>query len=193
MRQLVSLPSVLLGAGLALNLGACAATGSATRPDTGASASSSGNSSVDDGTGASAPDFSLRDVNGQDVRLSDFAGKVVLIDFWATWCVPCEAAIPHLQEMYERHKDEGLVILGVSMDGPETMALVAPFVQRYRLTFPVLLDEETRVTSLLNPKRAAPLQVYVDRQGRIARVRQGYTPGDEKFIEDDVVRLLAAQ
>ncbi len=144
-------------------------------------------------TGSRATDFTLRDVEGRDVRLSDYAGKVVLIDFWATWCVPCEAAIPHLQEMYEAHKDEGFVILGVAMDGPESVALVPPFVRRYGLTFPVLLDEETRVVSIYNPKRTAPLQVFIDREGRVAKVRQGYSAGDEKFVEEDVVRLLGAK
>lgn len=147
---------------------------------------------VDDGVklGGAATDFTLMDVEGKAVRLSDFAGKVVLLDFWATWCVPCEAEMPHLEKLYREHRDEGLVILGIAMDGPETVAGVAPFVRRNQLTFPVLLDEETRVVGTYNPKRTAPLLVEIDRHGQIARLRQGYNPGDEQLVEADVKNLL---
>lgn len=137
-----------------------------------------------------AEDFALRDVEGHDVRLSNYTGKVVLLDFWQTWCIPCAAEIPHLQRFYETYKDKGFVVLGISMDGPETVAQVGPFVQRYGLTFPVLLDEETRVTALYNPARSAPLSVLIGRDGRIVRTREGYDAGDEKLIETDVQKAL---
>ena len=166
----------------------CATTGAAGTAS--AASSAAPENAAETSTGAKAPDFTLRDTEGRDVRLSDFAGKVVLIDFWATWCEPCKAAMPHLQELYAKHADKGFVILGVSMDGPETMAYVGPTLSPYGITFPVLLDEETRVTQLLNPKRAAPMQIYIDRQGRIAGTRSGYNEGDDAFVEADVVRLL---
>ena len=162
------------------------AAGCATTKDGPRSATSDGTS-----VGAAATDFTLRDVEGKDVRLSDFSGKVVLIDFWATWCVPCEAEIPHLQKMYDENKEAGFVVLAVSMDGPETIANVGPFARRYNLSFPVLLDEETKVVGIYNPKRTAPLSVLIDRGGKIARVRAGYNPGDEALIAADVKRLLA--
>jgi peroxiredoxin len=140
--------------------------------------------------GAQATDFTLRDVDGKTVRLSDFSGQVVLIDFWATWCTPCEAEIPHLARIYGENKGRGFVVLAVSMDGPETLANVAPFARRYNLDFPVLLDEETKVVGIYNPKRTAPLSVLIDRKGQIARVRSGYDVGDEKLIEADVLGLL---
>ena len=150
------------------------------------------NSSSGDGVaaGAQATDFTLRDVDGKTVRLSDYQGKVVLIDFWATWCVPCEAEIPHLQELYAQNEPKGFVVLGVSMDGPETIANVGSFARRYNLTFPILLDEETKVVGVYNPKRTAPLQVLIDRKGQIAKVRQGYNAGDEKQIAAEVQGLL---
>ena len=143
------------------------------------------------GAGAPASDFTLRDVDGKNVSLSDFSGKVVLIDFWATWCVPCTAEIPHLETLYQQHKNEGFVVLGISMDGPETIANVASFVRSNNMSFPVLLDEETRVVNVYNPKRTAPLSVLIDRAGHIARVRSGFSAGDENQIADDVRIQLA--
>jgi peroxiredoxin len=140
--------------------------------------------------GAQASDFTLRDLDGRDVHLSDYFGKVVLIDFWATWCVPCAAELPQLQKLYAQDQDAGFVVLGIAMDGPESVAQVAPFARRYGLTFPVLLDEETRVVNVYNPKRVAPMTVLIDRHGLIARVRNGYNAGDEKLIADDVANLL---
>ena len=166
---------------LAAMVSACATTG-AVRDTTAEPAS-----------GSRATDFTLRDTEGRNVRLSDFAGKVVLIDFWATWCQPCMAAIPHLQALYAKHGADGLVVLGVSMDGPESVAEVPSAVRNLGVTFPILLDEETRVVSIYNPKRTAPLQVLVGRDGRIAQVRQGYHPGDEAMIETEVATALAAK
>lgn len=183
LRSLSLLP-LLLAASCAHSAGATAGGSSSAA---GGAASGGGDGVAQ---GAAATDFTLRDVEGQNVHLSDFAGKVVLIDFWATWCVPCEAEIPHLEKLFQENKDKGLVVLGISMDGPETMAGVAPFVRRYNLSFPVLLDEETRVVGIYNPKRTAPLSVLINRKGEIARVRGGYSPGDENLIADDVKKLL---
>ena len=142
-------------------------------------------------TGGQASDFTLRDLDGREVHLSDYLGKdVILIDFWATWCVPCAAELPHLEELYKQHKDQGFVVLGIAMDGPETIAQVSPFARRYDLSFPVLLDDETKVVGVYNPKRTAPLSILVDRKGQIARIRQGYSAGDEKLIAEDVSSLL---
>jgi len=140
--------------------------------------------------GAQASDFTLRDLDGRQVHLSDYVGKVVLLDFWATWCVPCAAELPQLEALYQRRKDDGFVVLGIAMDGPESVAQVPLFARRYELSFPVLVDEETRVVSVYNPKRVAPMTVLVDKRGIIARVRNGYNAGDEKLIADDVANLI---
>jgi peroxiredoxin len=141
-------------------------------------------------SGAQASDFTLRDLDGKQIHLSDYGGKVVLLDFWATWCVPCAAELPQLEELYRKRSGDGLVVLGIAMDGPESVAQVVPFARRYNLTFPTLLDEETRVVNVYNPKRVAPMTVLIDRRGIIARVRNGYNAGDEKLIADDVANLL---
>lgn len=160
----------------ALLLSACATTQSASTEQTARK--------------GSAPDFTLRDVDGRDVSLSDFAGRVVLLDFWATWCVPCEAAMPHLQSMYEKYEAQGFTVLAISMDGPESLASVGPFARRYGLTFPVLLDVETHVTGIYNPKRTAPLSVFIGRDGKVAHTRQGFSAGDEQLVEAKLLELL---
>ncbi len=144
--------------------------------------------------GAPAPDFTLRDLDGRNVTLSDRLGKdVILLNFWATWCVPCGAEMPHLEALYQANKQKGFVILSIAMDGPETVAQVGPTARRYGISFPVLLDEETRVVGVYNPKRTAPLSVLIDKKGQIARVRNGYNAGDEKLVEADVAALLSAK
>ncbi len=138
-----------------------------------------------------AADFTLRTVRGEPFTLSEHLGqKVILLDFWATWCAPCTAEMPHLQEMWDRYRDQGLLVVGVSMDGPETVAQVAPFVASRGFTFPVLLDEETRAVSLYNPHRSAPYVVLFGRDGRVASTREGYNAGDERALEATVAGLL---
>jgi peroxiredoxin len=142
--------------------------------------------------GGRAADFALRDTAGRTVRLSDHHGKVVLLNFWATWCVPCAAELPHLQRLYQQYGEQGFIVLAISMDGPETSASVDSHARRYGLTFPVLLDEETRVVGVYNPKRTAPFTVMIGRDGAVAGTREGYTAGDEIAVEADIKALLAA-
>jgi peroxiredoxin len=142
---------------------------------------------------AKASDFSLRAIDGQTFRLSDYLGKdVILLSFWATWCVPCTAEMPALEKLHETYKDKGLKIVGISMDGPETIANVESTVRRYGATYPVVLDEETRVVAAYNPTRDAPFTVIIDRDGRIVESRLGYTLGDEVQLEKTLQGLLAA-
>jgi peroxiredoxin len=162
----------------------CATTGASS--DKSSASSDTGTATVERAAG----DFTARDIEGRTVRLSDYAGKIVLIDFWATWCEPCMAELPHLGQLYKTYKDQGFVVLGVSMDGPETISGVAPVAQRLELEFPVLVDEQTTVTSQFNPRRDAPLSLLIDRSGKIVRTRAGYSPGDERLIEADLKTLL---
>jgi peroxiredoxin len=139
------------------------------------------------GESSDASDFTLTDVEGKQVSLSNYLGKqAIVIDFWATWCKPCVAELTHVQKMYEARKDKGFVVLAVSMDGPETESAVAPFVKGKGWTFPVLIDTETRATSLYNPRKAAPFTVIIDRHGKILKRREGFNAGDEVQLEADV-------
>jgi peroxiredoxin len=143
------------------------------------------------GDGNVASDFTARDVDGNTFRLADHLGKeVILLDFWSTYCEPCKAEFPQLRALYAANKARGLIVIGVAMDGPESVAEVPAFVKRYKVDFPVVLDEDSRIASLYDPKKSMPFSVLIARDQRTAAVREGYSPGDEKFIEADVTRVL---
>lgn len=138
-----------------------------------------------------APDFTARDVDGKTFRLSDHVGKeVVLLDFWSTYCEPCKAEFPHLRAMYAANKSQGLLVVGVAMDGPESASEVPAYVKRYGIDFPVVLDDDSRIASLYDPKKSMPLSVLIARDGKVAVVREGYSPGDEKLVAADVAKAL---
>ena len=138
-----------------------------------------------------AIDFTLKDLDGNSQRLSDYFEKnVILIDFWATWCVPCVKELPHFQRFYDKYKEKGFVVFAISVDGPETVALVKPFVKSYKYNFPVLLDTESKVIALYNPRVILPYTILIDREGRIKHVHQGYSLGDEKVMEEEILELL---
>ena len=114
--------------------------------------------------GFSAPDFTLTTLDGATVRLSDLRGKAVLINFWASWCGPCRAEMPHIQAAYEKHTNDGLVVLGV--DQAESPATVARFVDEFGLTFPIPLDSDGQVSAAYQA-RALPTSFFVDAEGVI--------------------------
>jgi peroxiredoxin len=144
--------------------------------------------------GSTATDFSAQDLAGRTVRLSSYLGKqAILLDFWQTWCEPCLQEFPHIRRMYDANKEKGFVVFGVAMDGPETVANVPAFVKRNNLDFPILLDEDSHVAAIYNPKKSAPLSVLIDKKGKIASIREGYNPGDEEYLAKDVARVLGAE
>lgn len=141
---------------------------------------------------AAPPDFTLEALDGSTVTLSKQLGKhVVLIDFWATYCDPCLAAMPHLDALYRKYRERGLLVLGVSIDGPDSIAQVRSEVNKLGVSFPILLDQETRVVSLYNPKTSAPYSVLIGRDGRILSKKEGYTTGDAGALERDLERALS--
>ena len=140
----------------------------------------------------SAPDFQLDDVGGDRFVLSEHLGKsVVVLDFWATWCDPCKVELPRLAELHEKFRARGLVMVGIAVDGPETIAQVRGEVRQLRIPFRVLLDQESRVVAMYNPRRSAPYVVVIDRGGRIVHRHEGYTPGDEVGLAREIELALA--
>lgn len=138
------------------------------------------------------PDFELSTTEGKSERLSDHLGKeVVLLDFWATFCEPCLAGMPHLDALYREHHAKGFTVLGISIDGPDSVAQVKTTATKLGISFPILLDQETRVVALYNPKTSAPYSVLIARDGSILKKQEGYTTGNAAVLDKDVADALA--
>ena len=142
--------------------------------------------------GETAPEFSLRDINGQEVSLSDYKGKVVLVNFWATWCGPCKLEMPHLDKMDRELEEKGFEVISISTDDARASSKVKPLVKRGGYGFTVLLDKDTTVVSQYNPAKTLPYNVLIDRAGNIHKVYQGYNPGDEVELRKEVEALVAS-
>ena len=114
---------------------------------------------------ATAPDFDLQDLEGNTVKLSDLKGKVVFVNFWATWCPPCRREIPHFIELRDELGDQGFEILGIAID-PREFNSVAPFVKKTGMNYPVMLDKKD-VTKLYGGIVSIPTTFVVNREGKI--------------------------
>jgi thiol-disulfide isomerase/thioredoxin len=132
-----------------------------------------------------APDFTLQDMNGKTVSLSSFKGKVVIIDFWATWCPPCRAAIPGLERLYKAYNTKGLVVLGISVD-EGGWDLVKEFETGLGVTYPVL--KGTDDVSVKYLVRSIPMLVITDRDGKVRKRFIGMM--SEEDLENEVKALL---
>lgn len=137
----------------------------------------------------SAPEFALKDANGQTARLADYKGKVVLLDFWATWCGPCKIEIPWFMEFEQQFKDRGFAVVGVSMD-EDGWTAVKPYLVRMKVNYRILLGND-QVGTLYGGVDSLPTTFLIDRQGKIASVHIGVSTGKEEF-KDAIVHLLDA-
>ncbi len=136
-----------------------------------------------------APDFVLKDVDGANLRLNEYRGQVVLINFWASWCGPCRQEMPLLQAIDKRYRDAGFTVLGVNVEGQAGPAKAVA--SKAGVLFPVLVDEGQKVSELYDLE-SMPSSVVVDRDGVVRYVHRGYKPGDEaKYLE--VVKQLISE
>ena len=137
--------------------------------------------------GQSAPDFALKSSTGENIRLSEFRGDVVMINFWATWCGPCRQEMPLLDELYTRYERVGFNLLGVNIDDDSRRAM--QMIEELGVNFPVLFDARKEVSKLYEVE-AMPVTVLVDRDGNVRYVHHGYKPGYEEKYLDQVRSLL---
>ncbi len=137
--------------------------------------------------GESAPDFSLNDLEGKPVRLSDLRGKAVFINFWATWCNPCRAEMPDIEAVWQTYRDRGLVVLAINLTNQDDINDVTSFVKELGLTFPVLLDTQGSVASLY---RVGPIpsSYFVSPQGVLSAVQVGAM--SRGTMEQRIARIL---
>jgi len=134
-----------------------------------------------------APDFTLRTLDGQNLRLGEQRGQVVLVNFWATWCGPCRQEMPHLNRLYEKYRASGFNLLAVNVDDDRNNAAGAS--SKMGLKFPVLFDAEKNVSRLYDLK-TMPSTVLIDRDGKVRHVHRGYREGFEEMYEKQIRELL---
>jgi peroxiredoxin len=134
-----------------------------------------------------APNFTLADANGAPVKLSDYRGKVVLLNFWATWCGPCKIEIPWFIEFEKTYKDRGFATLGVSMDDDGWKA-VKSFVAQKAMNYPVMIGDD-RVAQSYGGIDSLPTTFLIDREGRIASTHLGLV--SKREYEAEILKLIA--
>jgi peroxiredoxin len=133
-----------------------------------------------------APNFSLKDSDGNAVNLADYRGKVVLVNFWATWCGPCEAEIPWFIEFEKKYKDQGFAVLGVSMDD-DGWKSVRPYIASHKINYRVMIGSEV-VSAQFGEIESLPTSFVLDRAGRIASNHIGLV--DKVDYQNEIVKLL---
>lgn len=139
--------------------------------------------------GGQAPDFSLNDLDGVEVRLSNLRGKVVLLEFWATWCPPCRESIPAMNELYKKYNDKGLVLLGISVDkGQNIVEDIRAFIREYSIQYPIAIDSKN--VNTLYGVYSIPTLILIDREGKIVLKNIGFSPEMEKRLSSEIERLL---
>ena len=137
--------------------------------------------------GLLAPDFVLPALDGQKVRLSDYRGQVVLLNFFATWCPPCRAEVPDFVELYRYYRDRGLVIIGIALDRGNPQVL-DHFVREYGINYPLLLGDQ-KVVRAYGGIKGIPTTFLIDRRGRVRKKYLGYRP--RSVYERDLCALLS--
>jgi peroxiredoxin len=138
-------------------------------------------------TNAPAPDFTLHAMSGPNLRLQELRGRVVMVNFWATWCGPCRQEMPHLNRLHEKYSRSGFVLLGVNVDDdPQNAAAVAA---KLGIQFPVLLDTDKKVSDQYD-LMAMPSTYLIDRDGKVRYLHRGYLSGYEEQYEKQIRELL---
>lgn len=134
-----------------------------------------------------APDFTLKSRNGENVKLSEHRGDVVMINFWASWCAPCRQEMPLLEDMYKKYGDLGFVLLGVNVEEDSSKAM--ELLRDIPVSFPILYDNKNEVTKLYKVV-AMPSTVMVDRDGNMRYLHRGYLPGYEAEYIKQIKELV---
>lgn len=133
--------------------------------------------------GKDAPDFTLSDINGKQVSLSDFKGKVIILDFFASWCPPCRQEVPDFVELQKRYGNGDFTVIGVALVNTNE---AKDFADQFGINYPVLVDDG-KVSSLYGPIRSIPTTFILDKSGKIVKLYIGFRPKD--VFEKDVKEL----
>ncbi len=131
-------------------------------------------------------DFTLNDIAGNEVSLKALRGKVVLLEFWATWCPPCRLSVPELKQLHENMKEEDFIILAIAVE--DTLSKVKRFVEEYEIEYTVLMDNKG--IDKLYRVHNIPTTVLLDKEGNVALTHRGFAPGMFVDMEKDIRKLL---
>jgi peroxiredoxin len=146
--------------------------------------------------GGAPPPFTLPAATGGpstgQFRMAEHlaAHHPVAILFWATWCVPCQQELPYYQTLFTQYQSRGFTVVAISMDAASTITRAGPAARRLGLTYDIVTDLDTRVTTQLNPRRSAPFSVWVNRDGRITTEREGFSPAMQSEIATGIAELV---
>ena len=139
--------------------------------------------------GKPAPDFALRSLTGENLRLSEHLGEVIVLNFWATWCGPCRQEMPLLDEMYGKYRRAGFVLLSVNIDDDKERERAVEMARTLKVSYPVLLDARKEVSKAYEVD-AMPMTILIDREGVVRFVTEGYKSGYEKRYTEKLRELL---
>jgi peroxiredoxin len=134
-----------------------------------------------------ATNFTLKSASGENIRLSEYRGQVVLINFWASWCGPCRQEMPHLDAIHQKYEALGFTVFGINVEQDRNMA--DKVLRDIPVTFPILFDEQNLVSQIYDVD-AMPATVLVDRDGEIRYMHRGYKPGYELEYEKQIKSLI---
>jgi thiol-disulfide isomerase/thioredoxin len=137
--------------------------------------------------------FELKDIENNILSYNELKGeKLTLIDFWATWCKPCNKAIPELNKIYGQFKSQGVEIIGINCDGPRSVSKVAPLSKSLQIKYPVLIDINSEIKTELNVL-ALPTLIIVDANDKVVLIHEGFVSGDTEIIIAEIEKLLKAK
>ncbi len=136
-------------------------------------------------SGKAAPSWTLKDPDGKTVSSDNFKGKVVILDFWATWCPPCRMEIPNFVELQEKYKEKGLVVVGISLD--EGPSVVKTFMRENKINYPMVMGNST-VAEKYSSDDGIPTTFLIDRQGHVVAKHVGFT--EKETFDKEIQKLL---
>ena len=141
-------------------------------------------------TGSKAPDFSAKDLDGNTITLSEITGKVIVLDFWASWCIPCKKSMPHLADLYNKFKDSSFTVIGINLDDDKDK--ISSFKKQIgiEIPFPVIFDKESKLPSIYNVE-GMPTTVIIDKQGVIKFKETGFDSDIKEKLDKLINELIS--
>ena len=140
--------------------------------------------------GQAVNDFELEDIDRNNQNLSDLQGhKLTIIDFWATWCLPCQEAMKELVKLYPNLRDNGVEVIGINVDGPRNISKVKPFIKTMGITYPILMDTNMDLMSDLGVS-VVPTIIIINDEKKILYAKEGYQAGDDQVLRAKIDELL---